>query len=81
MRKYISHQTFPLTMYKALTGEKGLPLDLDARVRDLKSSFEYTSLFCKVTLHAHAALLCIKKIELKKIYLMHAICIYSAKKF
>ena len=36
--------------------------DLDARVRDLKSSFEYTSLFCKVTLlYAHAALLCIKK--------------------
>ena len=59
--------------------------DLDARVRDLKSSFEYTSLFCKVTLlYAHAALLCMKKkVELKKIYLSFS-CMqsaYSAKKF
>ena len=59
--------------------------DLYARVTDLKSSFEYTSLFCKVTLYAHAALYSVsKKVELKKIYLSLS-CIqsayYSAKKF
>ena len=56
--------------------------DLDARVRYLKSSFEYTSLFCKVTLYAHAALLCNKKNWIEKDisqYFMHAICIFSQK--